>query len=110
MPAQAPHFCTVPGCHQFATGRHCAVHAVQAEQARPNYAIRRWYRTTRWRALRAQVLREAAYCCAECKQVVAALEVDHRVRHGGDPRLFWDRANVQALCRSCHSRKTQRGE
>jgi 5-methylcytosine-specific restriction endonuclease McrA len=110
MPTRAPHLCLVPGCPVITTARHCPQHAVQAEHARPNYGVRRWYRTARWRALRAQVLREAAYQCGECHQVTAALEVDHRVKHGGDRRLFWSRANLQALCSPCHGRKTKRGE
>jgi len=110
MPDQAPHFCSVPGCPEVTTAPRCPAHAAQAEQARANYAVRRWYRTPRWKALRAQVLREAAYVCADCRQVVAQLAVDHVVKHGGDPRLFWDRANLQALCGRCHGRKTTRGE
>jgi len=100
----------VPGCAHLARGRRCPRHAVETEHARPNYALRRWYRTPQWKALRARVLREQAYQCADCGHVVAALEVDHLVKHEGNPRLFWDRTNVQALCRPCHSRKTQRGE
>lgn len=110
MPDRAPHLCVVPGCGQFASGRRCRSHAVVAEQARPNYALRRWYRTPKWKALRAQILREQAYRCADCHQIVLHLEVDHVVKHDGDPRQFWNRANLQALCRTCHQRKTQRGE
>lgn len=33
---------------------------------------------------------------------------DHVVPHRGDPRLFWDEANWQALCRACHAIKTAR--
>lgn len=33
--------------------------------------------------------------------------VDHVVPHRGDKNLFWNaRGNWQALCVSCHSRKT----
>lgn len=111
MPARAPHWCVVPGCGVLVLqGRRCARHALEAEQARPNVAVRRWYRTKRWRLMRARVVREQAYQCADCGQVVAALEVDHIVKHEGNPREFWNRANLQALCRSCHQRKTQRGE
>jgi 5-methylcytosine-specific restriction protein A len=111
MPGPAPHPCVVPGCAQLITrGRRCRQHAVTAEHARPNYAWRRWYRTPRWSALRARVLRDQAYRCAGCGEVVAGLEVDHIVRHEGVPARFWDRANLQALCRRCHQRKTQRGE
>jgi 5-methylcytosine-specific restriction endonuclease McrA len=110
MPMQAPHLCPVPGCNTVTAASRCARHAVAVEHARPNYEIRQWYRTPRWRALRAQVLREAAYQCAGCRKVTRMLAVDHRVKHGGDPRLFWDLANLQALCGRCHGQKTKRGE
>lgn len=109
MPPRTPHLCVVPGCAGLTFYRRCPTHAAVAEQARPNWAIRRWYRTPRWKALRARVLRDQAYRCAHCQQVIAALEVDHIAKHEGDPARFWDRANVQALCKTCHGRKTQRG-
>jgi 5-methylcytosine-specific restriction enzyme A len=109
MPDRAPHFCVVPGCSALTTRRRCPAHAVEAEHARPNYDVRRWYRTPRWRALRTRVLVDQAYRCADCGQVTSVLEVDHVVKHGGIPARFWDRGNLQALCRRCHARKTRRG-
>ena len=38
---------------------------------------------------------------------VRATDVDHIVPHRGDPALFWDEENWQALCHSCHSKKTR---
>jgi len=35
-----------------------------------------------------------------------ATVVDHITPHKGDNDLFWDRANWQSLCESCHNRKT----
>jgi 5-methylcytosine-specific restriction protein A len=110
MPTQAPHFCVVPGCSTLTVRRRCLAHAVQTEHARPNYAVRRWYRTPAWKALRAQVVRDVGYTCAHCGNIMLRLEVDHIIKHEGDPRRFWNRANLQALCRRCHQRKTQRGE
>jgi len=110
MPERAPHFCVVPGCPELATKRRCRTHSVAREHERPNYATRRWYRTPAWKAMRARILREQAYRCADCHQIVLHLEVDHVVKHDGDPRQFWNRVNLQALCRRCHQRKTQRGE
>ena len=110
MPARAPHPCAIPGCAVLTARRHCPTHAVQREHARSNWDLRRWYRTPRWKALRSRVIRSAAYQCADCKRVSLALEVDHIAKHEGDPRRFWDTANLQVLCRRCHQRKTQRGE
>lgn len=35
-----------------------------------------------------------------------ATQTDHVTPHRGDQVLFWDEGNLQALCMSCHSRKT----
>ena len=103
-------YCAQPGCSVLVPQGRCRSHAVQQEHSRDNYAIRRWYRTSRWRRLRAQVLVEAAYECAECRTVQVELEVDHMVKHHGQRALFWSRQNLQALCPICHRHKTARGE
>ena len=56
-----------------------------------------------WARIRARVLRESKYVCAECKGD-GACEVDHIVsrRNGGSN----DYSNLQALCRTCHARKS----
>lgn len=41
-----------------------------------------------------------------CSCGAAAECVDHIRPHKGDQELFWDPANLQSLCDSCHSRKT----
>ena len=103
-------YCAQPGCPmQVARGR-CPSHARLLEQQRPNRVVRRWYYTARWARLRAQVLVAACYTCAVCGFVQLALDVDHIRKHNGDPQKFWDRANLQALCSTCHAKKTKRGE
>ncbi len=107
--------CSVPGCSAIVPagggGRgRCPVHAVHHEHARRNYDTRRWYRTERWARVRARVLVESCYACAQCDHVRLDLEVDHIQKHDGDPKLFWLRSNLQALCPTCHKRKTIRGE
>jgi 5-methylcytosine-specific restriction protein A len=103
-------YCAAPGCSQLVPRGRCAAHAVQQEHQRPNFEERHWYYLRRWKNLRQQVLTQACYQCAACGQVSAALDVDHVVKHDGDPQKFWDRANLQALCVPCHSRKTSRGD
>lgn len=90
----------------------CATHAVQQEHQRPNYDVRRWYRTARWKALRALVLLEEP-TCEECWQeghVEPNTDVHHREKHHGDMALFFDRAKLQGLCHAHHSAHTARGE
>ena len=53
-----------------------------------------------WRTLRAAVLRETPLCVL-CRAAMAS-EVDHR----DDDPTNNERSNLAALCRPCHSRKT----
>jgi 5-methylcytosine-specific restriction protein A len=104
-------YCTEPGCGVRVPRGRCAAHTLhRAEYARDNVAVRRWYRTARWQRLRTQILVEAAYQCALCRTVQLRLEVDHVTPHRGDPESFWNTANLQALCPTCHAQKTNRGE
>lgn len=66
------------------------------------------YRSSRWRNARLRFLRSHPLC-VECQRhgiVTAASVVDHRDPHHGDPAVFWDESRWQALCASCHGRKT----
>lgn len=36
--------------------------------------------------------------------------VDHKIPHRGEPRLFWDRANLQSMWKPCHDRFKQSQE
>ena len=64
------------------------------------------YSSKRWRRLRRAVFRRDGYRCRSCGRR-GRLEADHVVpiAAGGDP---WHLDNLQALCRSCHIRKTAR--
>lgn len=74
---------------------------------------RTWYSTARWARLRAQVLREALFTCVRCGHGTAdtsRLVCDHVEPHRGRAALFWDRANLQCLCKPCHDGAKQREE
>jgi 5-methylcytosine-specific restriction protein A len=74
-------------------------------------AGRKLYRTKRWQTIRIKVLREQPLCVLKGKREqcrVIATEVDHITPHRGERRLFFDRQNLQAMCRSCHAQKTAR--
>jgi 5-methylcytosine-specific restriction protein A len=66
----------------------------------------------RWRRARKAFLALNPLCCDCLAQgrSVAATEVDHIQPHRGDEELFWARNNWAARCKSCHSKKTRRGE
>jgi len=99
-------------CDQVVERGHCQAHAVVRERARLLWDVRKWYRTKRWKLLRREVLRDNPLCvdCQMGGYVTPATDVDHRIPHRGDARRFWDRANLQGLCASHHSAKTERGE
>lgn len=101
--------CLTPGCPVLVPRGHCAQHAQQREQSRPNADARRWYQTAHWRNLRRMVLAGNPLCvaCEADSRITAATDVDHIVPHRGDWLKFADRANLQPLCHRCHSLKTQ---
>ena len=44
--------------------------------------------------------------CNKFERTAAAVDVDHVHPHRGDEKVFYDSNNLQSLCRSCHSYKT----
>lgn len=66
----------------------------------------------KWRQLREWVLRRQPLCkeCEKRGKIEPATEVDHIIPHKGDMKIFWDRNNLQGLCKPHHSAKTGRGE
>jgi 5-methylcytosine-specific restriction protein A len=103
--------CRAPGCPALTTARYCAAHANEGNRqvdARRPSAARRGY-DRRWERIRRAKL-ERDPLCAEClragRGAVEAAEVDHIVplaRGGGHGE-----ANLQSLCKPCHSAKTAR--
>lgn len=65
-----------------------------------------------WQQYRAGFLKQHPLCvdCLRQDRTVEATVVDHVRPHRGNQGLFWDAANQQALCESCHGKKTARGE
>ena len=58
----------------------------------------------RWARARADFLASSplcAYCLRQGRMTVAEV-VDHIRPHKGDEALFWNPANWQSLCASCH--------
>ena len=113
MPRSAPTPCRYPGCSAvLATPGYCQTHRPVMHRdygrARRGFDVEvGFYQSSRWRAVRAAVLRERPLCCA-CERagaLVAAQVVDHVVpiKDGGER---FDAANLQPLCVPCHNRKT----
>ncbi|KEJ97419.1 5-methylcytosine-specific restriction enzyme A [Pseudosulfitobacter pseudonitzschiae] len=115
--------CAAPGCDDLAVEdlAHCEDHEARratklayrrstAQLSDHAQAHRQLYKLKAWIVGRLQFLRRNPLCvdCAELGAVEPATDVDHIIPHKGDRRLFFDRSNWQALCKSCHSRKTAR--
>ena len=111
MPRRLRRICNYPTCHELTTEAYCEDHRREKhrhDKPRPSAARRGYGR--KWRAARKAYLRDHPLCVA-CKargRPVRASEVDHVKPHRGDPELFWDSDNWQALCKGCHSGKTNR--
>ena len=105
--------CRHPGCPELTEDRFCPKHMKEYNrrydrEQRPGYS--KLYKTARWQRLRKRVL-SAQPLCVECGRygiLTPATVVDHITPHKGNQRLFWDEDNLQALCKSCHDRKTAR--
>lgn len=63
------------------------------------------YDSARWRKIRDMVLNQEPLCCLCLKsgKETPSTVVDHIKPHENDPKLFYDRENMQGLCASCHS-------
>jgi 5-methylcytosine-specific restriction protein A len=107
-------FCSEPNCGQLVEGGRCQAHASRAARLQhETYArVHRWYVSRRWHYLRLDVLRDEPFCraCRAQGLKVLTVDIDHIRKHDGDQSLFWDRTNLQGLCKRCHTVKTNRGE
>jgi len=110
MPFAPPRVC---GCgHVVPYGQLCGCQKRAAAERKKRFDLKRpsarerGY-TAEWETERRKYL-SANPNCARCGQ--PANVVDHIQPHKGNQRLFWNRANWQALCRTCHNSHKQREE
>lgn len=117
--------CSYPGCRRLVPigKKFCAEHQEkddeykakqEAKRQQKRYEFRdsptkRGY-SYRWSKVREAFLREHPLCveCLKQGRITPATDVDHIVPHRGDPELMWNPDNYQALCHSCHAKKTAR--
>lgn len=110
MPHAAPRVCSCGKVH--ASGERCPQTVARDRERKARFdedrpsARERGY-DTKWQQARAGFLAKHP-TCARCGR--PATVVDHVTPHRGDRKLFWDRANWQPLCTSCHSSTKQREE
>lgn len=108
MPHKPLHPCKHPGCRNLTSETYCDLHRPAPRDSREPSSKRGY--NNRWRRESRRFL-AAHPACAQCRRegrVTPATEVDHIIPYKGDGKLFWDQGNWQALCKSCHSKKTAR--
>lgn len=106
MPKKPLKPCKHQNCPKLTEGKYCDEHAKIYASDRVN-ATGRGY-DNRWRKARNTFLKANSLCvkCKELSKLRKATVVDHIKPHRGDKELFWDEANWQSLCKSCHDNKT----
>lgn len=107
MPKSVLKPCANPGCPNLVVRGYCDVHKGSGyESQRPNANARDY--GAGWRKIRDAFLRQHPWCMdpdvVHDGEVVRATDVDHILprEQGGSDRD----ENLEALCHSCHSRKT----
>lgn len=106
MPRKPKKPCKHPGCPRLTEGKYCEVHIRLYANERASARDRGY--DNRWRRARSKYLKEHPLCvkCMAEGKLTKATVVDHIVPHRGNEDLFWDESNWQALCKSCHDKKT----
>lgn len=115
MPQKIPTPCSHRGCPRLVVERFCEEHAKESSRIRRKayqrpkgsdsiYSSPIWVRSS-------QAFRRRHPLCAICLkkgEYTPSEEVDHIEPHRGDLEKFWSTSNWQALCKPCHSSKTQK--
>ena len=103
--------CRQQGCPALVSSGYCPAHIrtayssdhqrrARADEAKG--ADRQFYSSPAWRRVRAIVLRDQPAC--QCGQ--PSTEVDHKISRRERPDLALVRSNLEAKCKTCHSRRT----
>lgn len=110
MPMAALRTCTWPGCSALVAHGRCSKHAPRTLVDQHRGSARQRGYTAAWDKERTAFLAEHPLCrhCHAQGRVELSRVVDHTIPHRGNPVLFCDPSNRQALCTLCHARKGQR--
>lgn len=115
MPPRPQRPCLVQGCRTLTRNpKYCDQHAELAKAVAAKVMDRKRESSSqrgygyKWQKASKGFLAKNPLCAEHGRrgEVEAATEVDHIIPHKGDMALFWNRANWQSLCHSCHSTKT----
>jgi len=86
---------------------------VRSRQRDRDAPWRKMYKTARWQRLRWKVIEQSHFTCVMCGRLTSdtsQLVADHIIPHKGNEALFWDKGNLQCLCRNCHDTIKKRME
>ena len=110
MPYKAPKLCSHQGCGNLVQvgdiycPDHKPLHKADYKRKHPEY--NRLYTSSRWRAYRQMYLAAHPLCVNYIGCHAASTVLDHIKDHDGNYELFWDHTNHQAMCATCHNKKT----
>jgi 5-methylcytosine-specific restriction protein A len=105
--------CARPGCSVLVIRGYCPAHQQQRDSSRWE-ALDRWRGSSRergydrnWERFRKWYLARHP-ACYDCGRL--ATEVHHKLKVKDHPELKLVEANCMALCKTCHTKRTARGE
>lgn len=106
MPWKPKSICSYPGCQTLTHDRYCETHKKEMNRVQNERSSKLY--TYQWRKSSKEFVKKHPLCvyCIRDGRLTPSAEVDHIKPHGGDRKLFWNKNNWQALCKSCHSKKT----
>lgn len=118
VPSSSPRACSRAGCSALSCSDDNCLDKRQATHRpkenkdphnRGKLSRTKAYSTARWKKLRGVQMSKAPLCqrCLSFDLVTIATDADHQIPHRGDVKLMWNAGNLQSLCKSCHSWKTQ---
>ena len=87
------------------------------QQRRDTAPWRNWYKTERWQKLRHAVFLRDNYRCQRTGELCVGKHpadnspvANHKVRHKGNPELFWDIDNLETVSKAVHDSLIQSEE
>ncbi|CDH01732.1 HNH endonuclease signature motif containing protein [Xenorhabdus bovienii] len=107
MPWQPLKRCSYPSCKQRVKSGRCEEHRREQNRQRGTRTERGY--SNRWSRYRLMYLKTHPLCmhCLKQNCYMPATIVDHIIPIQGEADvLFWPASNHQALCQTCHNRKT----
>lgn len=110
MPQRAAKTCRFPGCFEVVASGYCDKHVMRHSRTHHRLSASRRGYDARWRRLRGMFIRSHPLCAdpfdRHAGKPIAATDVDHIVPLSSGGTNNW--TNLQSLCHSCHSLKTNR--